>query len=162
MKKHQPQDTAELQASRDKGHEIRDVPPRLAWLAGIGLAVLLGVSMLAMWGLWSWIAAPGAGPSEAAGGDGREMLAIRLEMEEEQRETIDGYGWINEQQKLARIPVGRAMELIAADPSLLEGTPAEEAAEEQPVPEETDDAPAEANDAPANESDNEPEGGDDE
>jgi hypothetical protein len=135
---HDRQEDSQLAHAQQLGHEPRDAAPKMILLAGGGLLVILAGAMFAMSMLSSWFSLePGAGAtqaySEGRAGSEVRMQRHRIEEQQQQRESLSRYGWIDRRQNLAQIPIQRAIELIAADPSLLEGS-ASEAAESAAEP----------------------------
>lgn len=107
-----------------RGHEVRDVNPRaVLWLVAGVLAVGIIVHVV----LWfvlaglQWSAeqsdavrsplaaeAPQPPPPRLQDQPQQEYLDYRRE----QDERLESYGWIDRPQKIVRIPVSRAMDLI--------------------------------------------------
>lgn len=128
------QPDSKLAHSIERGHETRDASLHVAWIAKIGIAVLLAGALAAMLALSNWLT-----PGEEGGGTESQPVTIergevrmqrqRIEQQQRQRQVLSEYGWIDRPAGIARIPIDRAMELIAADPALLEGSSAEQRAE---------------------------------
>jgi hypothetical protein len=91
-----------------------------AWTAvgvGVGTALFLGLSMTGLWFYFHANAEIGRTPlptrfpepqvQSNPAGDLQALQAM-------QREQLEGYAWIDRDHGLARIPVARAMEVIAA------------------------------------------------
>ena len=91
-----------------------------AWTAagvGIGTALFLGLSMTALWFYFHASAEivrtprPARFPEpQVQSNPAGDLHALRAA----QREQLEGYAWIDRDRGLARIPVARAMELLAA------------------------------------------------
>jgi hypothetical protein len=107
------------------GHEERDVQLRPLIISGMGLAMLAGLSLLAMWLLFDYFAARRArlelAPSPMF--EARQLPPEpRLEVSPQQdlrqmraAETavLHSYGWVDRQAGIVRIPIERAIELLA-------------------------------------------------
>lgn len=107
----------------EDGFERRDVSPRGLALCALGFVVALGVHLWALWALFGWFFlwdpparyVPGP-PSGAAGPpagvprlEARPQELLR-EYETAQRAILTSYGWT---AAGARIPLQRAMEILA-------------------------------------------------
>jgi hypothetical protein len=106
------------------GHEERDVQLRPLIISGVSLALLAGMSLLAMWLLFDYFAvrrarfevpppllqAPQLPPEPrlqvSPTHDWREMLAAEMA-------TLHSYGWVDRQAGIVRIPIDRAIEILA-------------------------------------------------
>jgi hypothetical protein len=113
--------------SSNVGHETRDV--YLRPLAGglIGLVVLLCGSLLLMWGLLAHLATNEAResprPNPLAHSFGRQVppeprlqtdpRKDLLQMRAEEDAVLQTYGWVDRKAGVTRIPIERAMELLA-------------------------------------------------
>jgi hypothetical protein len=108
-----------------RGHEERDVPLRPLIISGVCLVVLAGLSLLAMWLLFDYFAArqmrletglhplletrqlpPEPRLQVSPQQDTREILT-------NERSILHSYGWVDPQAGIVRIPIGRAIELLA-------------------------------------------------
>ena len=110
-----------------RGHEQSDFPVRvIPWI----VAAAFGVGVLIFAGLWvlyrfyermdqsqdvrrSLIEQPSPIPPEP-------RLQVRPEADlqrfrQSQMELLNGYGWVSKEEKRVRIPIQRAMELVAED-----------------------------------------------
>lgn len=110
-----------------RGHEERDVSFRPIAFAAIGLAILIVASVVAMRVLFVFNLdreaqlSPPANPLAAVSGPRLppepRLLPKPVEQLErlraEEKETLETYGWVDRQQGIVRIPVERAMELVA-------------------------------------------------
>jgi hypothetical protein len=108
-----------------RGHEERDVQLRPLIISAMSLAILAGLSLLAMWLLFDYFAARRArlevAPSPVF--EARQLPPEpRLEVSPQQdlrqmraAETaiLHSYGWVDRQAGIVRIPVERAIELLA-------------------------------------------------
>jgi len=110
------------------GHEHADVTARPIVLAGIGLAIVLVLVAGLMLGLYDAFAArearlsPPANPLAAAEGP-RLPPEPRLqvhpvrdlrELREAESNILDHYAWIDRTAGIVRIPIARAIDLLAA------------------------------------------------
>ena len=108
-------------------HEETDVVLRPVVIAGIGLLVLLVITCVAMFGLFHVLQreearlSPPANPLAAAEGP-RLPPEPRLqahpikdleELRKAETELLTTYGWVDKSAGTVRIPVARAMELLA-------------------------------------------------
>jgi hypothetical protein len=113
--------------STSGGHERRDIDPGRVTRVGIAILAFLGFSMALSWGLtrglvaWRTAASPAASPVAERLGP-REPPAPRLQADPhadlEALRARDGrilgtYGWVDRDAGIARIPIARAMELLA-------------------------------------------------
>jgi hypothetical protein len=123
------------------GHEVRDVLFRPILITGAALFGTLFVVMAISLGLYSWnanrLAQSDAGLPPLAVVDQTppeprlqaSNNADLLAMQAEHDELLGSYGWVNQAQGRARIPIERAMELIAQ-----RGLPVREGATALPKP----------------------------
>ena len=108
-------------------HEETDVVLRPVVIAGIGLLLLLVVAAVAMFGLFQIMAhqearlSPPANPLAAAEGP-RLPPAPRLqahplkdlqELRKAENELLTTYGWVDKSAGTVRIPVSRAIDILA-------------------------------------------------
>lgn len=111
-----------------RGPFDREIGVRGLVIFGIGLALVLGVASVAMWGMFhgfeSRLRAHDTAPSPLLGEAGtpqppeprlqttpvQDLAAVRA-MEDS---LLHGYGWVDRGAGIARIPVERAMELLLA------------------------------------------------
>jgi len=105
------------------GYEHQDASPRGVTLAGIGLMILLVLSLAVVAGLFSLfrqrqVSAYGTGPTPTA----IEPPAPRLQVDpakdlQEVRATqqaqLSSYGWVNKGAGIIHMPIDRAMEIVA-------------------------------------------------
>jgi hypothetical protein len=110
------------------GHEHADIRARPIVLAGIGLALVLVLVTGLMLGFFDALAtraarsSPPANPLAAAAGP-RLPPEPRLqvhpvrdlrELREAENNLLDHYGWVDQQAGVVRIPIARAIDLLAA------------------------------------------------
>lgn len=115
----------EIDLARSEGYERRDADVSTLLKFGFWLGVILVVVMLAMWGVFSIFGktqklGPPASPFESA--DVRVLPpAPRLQVtpvldlknyRDSQQEQLEGYGWIDREGGVVRIPIERAMDLV--------------------------------------------------
>ena len=121
-------DESKAHSSRNeagRGHEERDVAFQYITGAGIGLVVLIIVAVVSMSWLFDFFLAreirssPAANPLAIAGAQPPEPRLQTKPVEQLQRLrseenlTLGTYGWIDREQGVVRIPIERAMDLIA-------------------------------------------------
>jgi hypothetical protein len=108
-----------------RGHEERDVQLRPIIISGMSLAILAGLSLLALWLLFDYFAARRARlevtPSPVF--EARQLPPEpRLEvspqrdlrqMRAAETALLHSYGWVDRQAGIVRIPIERAIELLA-------------------------------------------------
>jgi hypothetical protein len=108
-------------------HEESDINVRAISKFGIGLTLAVVVSLFLLWGLFSYFMKREARieppPRQQVGVDARRLppeprlqpapiLDMRSQLEAEDR-ILNSYSWIDPDKGVVRIPVGRAMELLA-------------------------------------------------
>jgi len=105
------------------GHEPVTVSAKLLVFSAAGLTLLVIVSLAAMWGYQQWLGS-GSRPFEGAEPEQRrtkppphtpldpDQPQHRRRYERKQRKLLQQYEWLDENQKTARIPIDRAMELV--------------------------------------------------
>jgi len=106
------------------GHETRDVNIRLIGIFGLGMLALLAGSLALMgWLFGVFAGTPGGHGRSTPGAEMRSRPpAPRLqtsptqdmqEMLHAENARLQSYGWIDHASGIARIPIDRAMELLA-------------------------------------------------
>jgi hypothetical protein len=116
-------------ASQDAGaqHETRDVRYGPIVAAGAGLAALVLLAVVLMLPFMGLLAsresAKSAAVSPLAGAYGRRVppqprlqthpLADLAALHAAENATLDGYGWVDEEAGIVRIPIERAIDLLA-------------------------------------------------
>lgn len=108
-----------------RGHEERDIVLRYIAGAGIGLFVIIIVAVAGMRSLFDFYLAreirssPPANPLAIAGAQPPEprLQAKPIEqlqrLRSEENLVLSSYGWVDRSQGVVRIPIERAMELVA-------------------------------------------------
>jgi hypothetical protein len=121
-------DTEHSPPSADVGYETTDVNPKtlLAWVGGLACTILL--SIVAAWVFFDVLAgyAQRADPviSPLAPVDKASPPEPKLIVDEphdlasvskQEEEVLDGYGWVDKAGGVIRIPVARALDLVAKE-----------------------------------------------
>jgi hypothetical protein len=107
------------------GHELSDLSPRSISFFGVGLAALVIVTLVVVYGIIVWFrhsaerraeppiplsitAEPRPGPQLLVE-PGQAMKAMR------QQETarLESYGWIDQERGVVHVPIERAIEMLA-------------------------------------------------
>lgn len=113
-----------LELAEERGHELRDASPYPILLLGAALVVLaIGLHFGLFWVLRHFAQEakkqdPPLTPLAAQGipvpRPHLQATPVRdyLEYRIQQEAMLDSYGWLDKEQKLARIPIQRAMQLI--------------------------------------------------
>ena len=108
-----------------RGHEERDVSLRPLIISGVCLVLLAGLSLLAMWLLFDYLAARRARlevlPSPVF--EARQLPPeprLQISPQQDMRQmraaemaALHSYGWVDRQAGIVRIPIERAIELLA-------------------------------------------------
>lgn len=106
------------------GYERQDLNPRSIALFGAALAVVIGMAV-ALITLFQWLAArqyAGRQPPRPPVAAAREAAEPRLQvngpaelraMREAEERALNGYGWVDREAGIVRIPIDRAMEILA-------------------------------------------------
>jgi hypothetical protein len=121
-------DTDHSPPPADVGYETTDVNPKtlLAWVAGLACMILL--SIIAAWVLFDVLAgyarradpviSPLA-PLEKAVPPEPKLIVDEphdlASVRRQEQEVLDGYGWVDKAGGVIRIPVERAMDLVAKE-----------------------------------------------
>jgi hypothetical protein len=108
--------------SEKAGYETRDVAPRNVVYAGIGLLLGTALCGLLVIGLLALLPAPSRPSKPALETVSQEPPAPRLEIDGRMNRAaiegaaasrLTGYAWVDRSAGTARIPIERAMELLA-------------------------------------------------
>lgn len=122
---HTPQ--AEAQTPERK-HEGSDANIRGILLTAAGLVALIVFSAIGLYfyarGLFKGDPRGSVAPPPVVRGEPlpptprveANQALDREEMLAREREVLDSYGWVNEEQRIARIPISRAMDLLLENP----------------------------------------------
>jgi hypothetical protein len=125
--RHDIEDPAALQAAVESGHEVDAVRSRLLWVAGVAFVVITLVAVVVVYVLQPLMVAsqeadsPPANPLAAAYGR-TEPPAPRLQVDpaldifdhrKAEERVLSSYGWVDEKAGVVRIPIERAMGLLA-------------------------------------------------
>jgi hypothetical protein len=106
-------------------HEKSDVDTKAIIRFGIGLAVTLIVTFLLLFALFAYFSARemrfGRGPARVQSTDQlppepRLEVSPRANLEElraAEQKVLENYGWVDKEKNVVRIPIERAMEIIA-------------------------------------------------
>lgn len=120
-------DKKDVHAGDQNGHahEKTDVQIRPLVIFGIGLAALTVIALLAMWLTFDRLQARGAAkaiPAPPLAAERPPTPGPRLQVSPEadleqwlaaEHEKLNSYGWVNREAGIVRIPIDRAIELIA-------------------------------------------------
>jgi hypothetical protein len=115
-----PRDAEEIR----RGHEESDVRLRPFLIFGLSLATLAGLSLLAMWLLFDYLAArqtrlevtpPPVFEAQQLPPEPRLQVSPQRDLQAmlaAQRALLHSYGWVDRQADIVRIPIERAMQLL--------------------------------------------------
>ncbi len=110
----------QFEHARQLGYEPRDVSGWGVAAGGLLLLLLVGFSLALMsWflGVFTGSAGPSAAVVRPAGEQGEATQSnqqrLRETQQQVQRRVLTSYGWIDRDAKVARIPMERAIEIIA-------------------------------------------------
>lgn len=114
------------QSPHSPGHQPDYVSMKGVLLTAVGVTALVLVAVAAMWGFFDFLAprmkVPAAAdfrplpPAETLSEprlDPEQPTELRA-LRQREGEVLSSYGWIDEQQGIARIPIERAMAIVAA------------------------------------------------
>ena len=124
---HGPAPASELTPASELGHETQDVSIGPIVKFGVGLAIVTALVSVAMWGLFRWfersqnrrqepLAPMVAANLKRTPREPRlepDPLAPRLAAREHEDAVLTSWGWVDRNAGVARIPIDRAMELLA-------------------------------------------------
>jgi hypothetical protein len=114
----------EFEAAKEQGHETLATRSGLIVLFGVGLLALMGFALLTMYGMAHRFTALERRPDPDLPLLERQRTpppphVIPNQAFERQRQEalhtqwLDSYGWIDERERVARIPIGRAIDILA-------------------------------------------------
>jgi hypothetical protein len=120
-----------IRPNGERPHDDPDISLRGILWGAAGLGALIAVTFAAMYGVFDRLMTREARlspPASPLGADYRraEPPAPRLQtdpiadlqdLRAEERRLLDGYGWVDRVQGTVRIPIARAMELLATRPA---------------------------------------------
>lgn len=123
MSEHSPENDLEVPVDQSAPPSPLQVNVRLVAMFGVGLVVLIVVSMWLMFSMLNWLgyASPRIQPVTVERDEQVTRPRVQLNPNQpvalkdymkEQHELLNSYGWVNEQQDLGRIPIDRAMQLV--------------------------------------------------
>jgi len=131
----QPENSHQLansdQPVNHAGHELTDADPRMIGFFGLGLALMVALTLpLLSWTYWHWEAdavrhdgpAPTARPARQPQLEVDAAAELRR-LRDAESATLSNYGWVDKQRKIVRIPVDRAADLLAERGFLEASTP---------------------------------------
>jgi len=107
------------------GHELRDLSPGNIALFGAALAAIIGVALLATYALFHFylvgVTRSQPSPSPLSYGRGptpEPRLGVKAgdelaAMRKQESEILNTYGWVDRDRGVVRIPIERAIEMIA-------------------------------------------------
>lgn len=117
-------DERERAQGKDPGHEPLSISIKWVAITTLGLALLIGLTIWAMIPLTralsprdaaeqveSFVELPVEAPQRTVGLNPNQAQD-RLAREDEQREWLGEYAWLDQQEQVARIPIERAMEIV--------------------------------------------------
>lgn len=121
-----------------RGHEPDVVNARLLKLSGAGLVLLVALVLLLVYAATRFLAtqvqsqaeqAPGIQPTHTTTGPqvAAEQPRLLRELRASEQQRLTTYEWIDQQAGIARIPIDRAMDILAK-----QGLPATEPESEEP------------------------------
>ena len=117
-----PVSTAE---SGEHAHEATDVSIRGLAVFGVILAVTAGLLHILLWNVYDYFESARRKPDVpiTARPGGREVVefprlqpdphADLVQMRAAESAVLDGYGWVDREQGITRIPIDKAMDLVA-------------------------------------------------
>lgn len=121
----QPEPQTVATEQHDVEHEFQDASPRGIALVGVGMLGMLVVTYLIVWGMFSYFnarqaRADQAPPPLAATPQAAEGPRLQVNPPQElqtalagERELLSRYEWVDRDAGIVRIPIERAMELMA-------------------------------------------------
>ena len=104
--------SGDVHAGRGPGYEVRDTNVRAIVVFLIGLTVLIIVVQVGLWGLLKSIKGEQTGPKLPL--TSPEMITDqRKQLNTRENETLEGYGWVDKKKGAVRIPISKAIDLLA-------------------------------------------------
>jgi hypothetical protein len=130
------------------GHEPIGTDVRAVWKTGVVIVAVVAVSFLLIVGILSWFSASkagrAAGQAPMADRDYGELPPLRR-LRTRESQILGAYEWVDKEAQVARIPIERAMEIVAevgVSPALEQSQSATQPANQEP--DELQEAPAES------------------
>lgn len=115
-----------LEASKKQGHELRDVNVGRTVLYGLGMLVLVvlagAILSTIAYKSMAWMTGRAPAPPQYQASQDELPPAPRLEVRgsrnlkefrEAEEKQLESYGWVNRERNIVRIPITRAMDLVA-------------------------------------------------
>jgi hypothetical protein len=112
-------------SSASAGHELSDLNPNKIFWSGVGLAIVIALVVVMMYGLFHYFYRSETRrrppPSPLSFGaepppeprlltrPGADMAALRAEEDQ----ILNSYGWIDRERGIVRVPIDRAIALLA-------------------------------------------------
>jgi hypothetical protein len=123
-------ETNKLTAS---GHEPIETDVRAVWRTAGALAGVVVATFVLIIFLMKWLGAAEERPAAtfaASSGAGPDEQVSLQQLRVQEQKMLDTYEWVDQTSGIARIPVGRAIEIISANglPAALQGLTAPESA----------------------------------
>lgn len=122
----QPSPSDEMQKSKEKGHEIRDVNVSRVILYGFGMLVVVVVIGIILSAVvyknmgWFMRQDPATPQFQATSDQLPPMPRLEVrgwkdmdEFRAAEQKQLESYGWVDKDRKIVRIPIEKAMELTA-------------------------------------------------
>lgn len=119
-------DERERNALTTVGHEPIDSDVRAVWGTGAALAALVIATFVLIVGMMKWLERADGGTKSNYDPKTELNLAKQNSLQQlrsAEQEMLESYGWVGPEGRTARIPVGRAMEIISKTglPAALQG-----------------------------------------
>jgi hypothetical protein len=109
--------------TNQSAHEITDIEPRHAAAFGAGLAIFLGLVFVIALSVFRYFAFPYFGANQPqAFNDFQSLPEPQLQLfpqddldrlRRSNRQTLETYGWVDRESRIVRIPIERAMDIVA-------------------------------------------------
>jgi hypothetical protein len=106
------ENSGDARAGHGPGYEVRDTNVRAIVIFLIGLTVMIVVVQIGLWGMLKSIKGEQTGPMLPL--TSPEMITDqRKQLNTRENETLEGYGWVDKKKGAVRIPIGKAIDLLA-------------------------------------------------
>jgi hypothetical protein len=117
---------SDIETSTEAGYELRDTKPTSLVLWGVVLLLVVVLAVFASWAFFDQLAAsaarrdvpPSPFVSNAPPPEPRLLVNEPADLKAvlgEEEEVLDSYGWVDKSRGIVRIPIERAMELVAKE-----------------------------------------------